>query len=73
MIENADGKVCYLNSGDWVEHLSVLEYSHQTWQVVYYDQLFTSEKTESAEEEPLPKAEVLYAQMLQEFGLKTAS
>lgn len=73
MIENEDGKVCYLNSGDWVEHLSVLEYSNETWNLVYYDQLFTSDKSEPVEEEPMPKAEVLYAQMLQEFGLKTAS
>ncbi|MBU6325488.1 MAG: UDP-2,3-diacylglucosamine diphosphatase, partial [Bacteroidetes bacterium] len=71
-ISNEDGSVYYLNSGDWVENLSALEYENGTWSIVYYDHLFPAHVLELNEEEPLPKSEALYAQMLQEFGLKGA-
>lgn len=32
------GKVTYLNSGDWVEHLTALEYSHNDWKLYHYDE-----------------------------------
>jgi UDP-2,3-diacylglucosamine pyrophosphatase LpxH len=35
-IENHKGAVTYLNSGDWVEHLTALEYHHQDWHVYTY-------------------------------------
>jgi UDP-2,3-diacylglucosamine pyrophosphatase LpxH len=31
------GKVTYLNSGDWVESLTALEYQDQSWTVFKYD------------------------------------
>jgi UDP-2,3-diacylglucosamine pyrophosphatase LpxH len=37
IIENKDGKVIYLNSGDWVEHLTALEYSQNEWSIYEYD------------------------------------
>ena len=30
--------VCYMNSGDWVENLSSLEYNHGTWSIYSYDE-----------------------------------
>jgi UDP-2,3-diacylglucosamine pyrophosphatase LpxH len=38
IIENKDGKVIYLNSGDWVEHLTALEYSQNEWAIFEYDE-----------------------------------
>lgn len=35
-IENADGKVIYMNSGDWVEHMSALEYENKSWRLFEY-------------------------------------
>src|SRR5664279_4317139 len=35
-IENEDGKVVYLNSGDWVEHMTALEYENKTWRLFQY-------------------------------------
>jgi len=32
-----DGKVTYLNSGDWVENLTALEYVHKEWKIFKYD------------------------------------
>jgi hypothetical protein len=27
----------YLNSGDWIENLTALEYNEGTWEIFYYD------------------------------------
>jgi len=35
-IENADGKVIYMNSGDWVEHMTALEYDNKSWRLFEY-------------------------------------
>lgn len=35
-IENADGKVIYMNSGDWVEHMTSLEYENKRWRLFQY-------------------------------------
>ena len=32
-IENKKGKVLYLNSGDWIENLSALEYNNGEWEI----------------------------------------
>jgi UDP-2,3-diacylglucosamine pyrophosphatase LpxH len=38
MIETKNGKVTYLNSGDWVENLTALEYKNNEWEIYYYDE-----------------------------------
>jgi UDP-2,3-diacylglucosamine pyrophosphatase LpxH len=38
IIENSQGKVTYLNSGDWVEHLTSLEYRQSEWTLFEYDE-----------------------------------
>jgi UDP-2,3-diacylglucosamine pyrophosphatase LpxH len=38
IVETKDGKVTYLNSGDWVEHLTALEYLHNEWTIFEYDE-----------------------------------
>ena len=35
-IVTEEGRVTYLNSGDWVESLTALEYNHAAWSVVKY-------------------------------------
>ena len=36
-IENAEGKVVYLNAGDWVEHMTALEYENKSWRLFQYN------------------------------------
>jgi UDP-2,3-diacylglucosamine pyrophosphatase LpxH len=36
-VSNDKGKVMYLNSGDWVENLTALEYNNGDWELFYYD------------------------------------
>jgi UDP-2,3-diacylglucosamine pyrophosphatase LpxH len=38
-ITTEDGNVTYLNSGDWVENLTALEYNHKEWTIFKYDQI----------------------------------
>jgi UDP-2,3-diacylglucosamine pyrophosphatase LpxH len=36
-IENDEGRVVYLNSGDWVENMTALEYVNKNWQIYHYN------------------------------------
>ncbi|MBC7850483.1 MAG: UDP-2,3-diacylglucosamine diphosphatase [Chitinophagaceae bacterium] len=38
VVETADGKVTYLNSGDWIDHLTALEYSNREWKIFTYEE-----------------------------------
>jgi UDP-2,3-diacylglucosamine pyrophosphatase LpxH len=35
-VKNEHGKVLYLNSGDWVENLTALEYKKEKWKIYHY-------------------------------------
>ncbi|HPG10654.1 MAG TPA: UDP-2,3-diacylglucosamine diphosphatase [Chitinophagaceae bacterium] len=37
-VETQKGKVTYLNSGDWVENLTSLEYNNDQWRIYHYDE-----------------------------------
>lgn len=37
MMNNETGQVLYLNSGDWIENLTSLEYHKKKWQIFKYD------------------------------------
>lgn len=36
LIETKNGSVTYLNSGDWIENLTALEYNHNEWNIYQY-------------------------------------
>lgn len=36
--QNEKGQTTYLNSGDWVEHLTALEYSFKRWKIYHYNE-----------------------------------
>jgi UDP-2,3-diacylglucosamine pyrophosphatase LpxH len=44
--ENKNGKTLYLNSGDWIENLTALEYNHKRWKLYHYNQENHSEDDE---------------------------
>lgn len=52
-VTNEQGTVTYLNSGDWVEHLTALEYAHNEWKIYTYEESLNS-ITEIPEERPKP-------------------
>ncbi|HXL56541.1 MAG TPA: UDP-2,3-diacylglucosamine diphosphatase [Chitinophagaceae bacterium] len=60
-IETKNGKVTYLNSGDWIENLTSLEYSNNEWKIYHYNEHeFASEKaTVLTMEKKLPELNVV--------------
>lgn len=49
-IQNEYGKVTYLNSGDWVENLTALEYNKKKWRIYQYQKAeFTDQEASEAE------------------------
>ena len=38
IVETSAGRVTYLNSGDWVEHLTALEYVQNEWKIFEYNE-----------------------------------
>ena len=66
-IANEDGKIMYLNSGDWIENLTSLEYNNGEWKIYRFDH---SEMVESnvKEEDDLNDHEI-FDNLLEEFNL----
>ena len=64
-------KVTYLNSGDWVENLTALEYHKKKWSIYRYNKSDFSHKDDIEESEELKIAELnnkeLFQNMLAEF------
>ena len=45
-MENENGETFYLNSGDWVENLTALEYNNKKWKLYQHDRNFCSDENE---------------------------
>jgi len=70
-ISNNEGEITYLNSGDWVENLSALEYSHGEWSIYKFkesDKVEMNKVKEEEVEEEFNNSK-LFANMLVEFNL----
>ena len=68
---NAFGSVLYLNSGDWVENLSALEYCNGEWKIFRFKNMQQPAVTDSQEEEDQEDLSTnqLFDKLLQEFNL----
>ena len=65
-IENSRGSIVYLNSGDWIENLTALEYSRGKWNIYQYNEE-DLDSFDINEEEDLSTTE-LFDNMVKEFG-----
>lgn len=64
-ITGEKGSTVYLNSGDWVENLTALEYHNRQWTLYRYKEEFTD--SDGEDDEPgtrLPDMSVLYHQII---------
>lgn len=68
-IENEHGKIIYLNSGDWIENLTSLEYVNGGWEIYRYDEKEIINMIEHGVEEDELNNNQLFDNMLEEFNL----
>lgn len=54
LVKNKKGQCIYLNSGDWIENLSALEYTNGDWNIILYDDVKDKINTEDDKEEDFP-------------------
>ncbi len=66
-IENQDGEIMYLNSGDWIENLTSLEYVNGQWTIYKFNHEQWKQEIETEEEEP--DNQQLFDSLLEEFNL----
>ncbi|RZS93753.1 UDP-2,3-diacylglucosamine diphosphatase [Aquimarina brevivitae] len=64
MVTNKNGSCLYLNSGDWIENLTALEYHQKEWTLVRYEDLLVNHDVPQLQEEtddlvPIPLAEII--------------
>lgn len=69
-IENPKGSIVYLNSGDWIENLTALEYLKGQWKIYQY-KAAEFENIDTNEDEELSTTE-LFDNMVKEFDLLKA-
>jgi UDP-2,3-diacylglucosamine pyrophosphatase LpxH len=61
---NVEGSILYLNSGDWIENLTALEYNDGSWKLHKFNE---ADNIETDVEEDDPDTTRLFNNMLEEF------
>lgn len=67
-IINEKGQCTYLNSGDWVENLTSLEYNEGVWSLYQYDEKNFKEQPSEIENVDLKEIETLLTEVLPNFS-----
>jgi len=64
------GSVNYMNSGDWVESLSALEYNQGAWSIYQFrDDPFAKVYAEMEKQPELPADDIIFQNLLKEFTM----
>ena len=66
-IKNDEGSIVYLNSGDWIENLSALEYVNNEWKIFQFD-MKAYELEKSTDEEVELSNNELFENLMDEFN-----
>src|SRR6478736_4948688 len=69
VISNDAGSITYLNSGDWIENLTALEYANNEWKIFKYSAEEFKNSIEEKEEESDLNNQQLFDNLLQEFNI----
>jgi len=71
-IETENGSVTYLNSGDWVENLTALEYYDSQWHLFSFkDHTLLEDETDIDAEEDILETNILFQNLMKEFQAET--
>ncbi|MFC2175839.1 UDP-2,3-diacylglucosamine diphosphatase [Bacteroidota bacterium] len=70
-VEGDEGKIVYMNSGDWLENLTSLEYNNGAWKLYYYekDEALKQYKVSPDQTVERSSRETLYG-LIEEFSTK---
>jgi UDP-2,3-diacylglucosamine pyrophosphatase LpxH len=68
-ITNHHGKIMYLNSGDWIENLTALEYVNSEWKIYRFDNEEKQKMIMGAGEEEELNNNQLFDNLVEEFNL----
>lgn len=76
-VENAKGKTTYLNSGDWIENLTALEYSNNQWSLYAYHNDALAKEVKHQKDKKKSKSskkenEQIFNELLKEFQLNNS-
>jgi predicted phosphodiesterase len=70
IIETTKGKVVYLNSGDWIENLTALEYHRGKWKLYRYEDDLVTKAYDMEVNDPVEMLEKnqLFQSLMDEFN-----
>lgn len=69
-MNNEDGSIIYMNSGDWIENLTSLECTNEQWSIYkYHEDLFSNKVTVSINENETLNSKQLFANLVSEFAM----
>jgi UDP-2,3-diacylglucosamine pyrophosphatase LpxH len=68
-ISNQHGSILYLNSGDWVENLSALEFVNGEWSIYKFNEVDRHQMNTHQDEDIDLNSQELFNEMLREFNL----
>lgn len=70
-IKNSKGETKYLNSGDWIENLTALEYNNKEWKLYEYHKDNVAKKLKKEGKEKKKKDnDILFNELLMEFDIQ---
>jgi hypothetical protein len=70
-MKQSQGEVIYMNSGDWVENLTSIEFANGEWSLKRFDEEWDDFDLDIEEEHDLDSKR-LFSELLLEFKLTTA-
>jgi len=68
-VQNGNGKVIYLNSGDWIENMSALEYSNGNWSVYRFEDDLVARNLIKKNPKNGKKSKQLFRDLVEEFRM----
>ena len=71
-IKNEEGSVTYLNSGDWIENLTALEFHNNEWSIYKFLEDDLAQQIQITEEESNIKNKVLFRRLVEEFRIEAS-
>ena len=71
-ISNTHGSILYLNSGDWIENLTALEYNDGNWRIYRFDEVEMLDMSVNDHEEEYNNNQ-LFENLVEEFNLMKQS